>query len=345
MQISFVGDHQIFSLLSSFQQAERQSEEKTLPKRWKGLFFSRSPRFVLVRPHSVHRFSSFLRYTQPLSRSLKLTLLLHSFLRVFPSRFTPTPHRSPFLWSILPTLFRSTSVSASNSNSNSNSFIGMTRESLAWAHSPGLPLHKATRPGPVTSGPAWSTGCVMLRRGSRALCVGSDLWTATLWACQRRVRVRDGSDRVSLFGVTQTTTVLWTQSSSACGCEMYMCQKVHIWNQRLFLCACVCVKCKFKFIYNSINSIHTCARHLERIWVGSVVSVAANTVNGAFTGGTAVDWTLHTGFISLSRLERARCTGWKTEEDTYENSDSKNVHSLTASRPVSQKWLNSYYQL
>ena len=160
----------------------------------------------------MHRFSSFLRYTQPLSLSLKLALPLHSFLRVFPSRFTPTPHRSPFLWSILPTLFRSlfrsTSVSASNSNSNSNSFIGMTRESLAWAHSPGLPLHKATRPGPVTSGPAWSTGCVMLRRGSRALCVGSDLWTATLWACQRHVRVRDGSDRVSLFGVTQTATVL-----------------------------------------------------------------------------------------------------------------------------------------
>lgn len=66
----------------------------------------------------------------------------------------------------------STSVSASNSNSNSNSFIGMTRESLARAHSPWLPLHKAPRPGPVTSALSWSTGCVMLRRGNHPCVLG-----------------------------------------------------------------------------------------------------------------------------------------------------------------------------
>lgn len=185
MQISFVGDHQIFSLLSPFQQAEGESEEKTLPKHWKGLFFLTHPRFVLVRPHSMHQFSVFLSYTHCsisiripspssfLSTSLSLMLypsLAHSlnFALVYPSD------------SLFLSLSHSTSVSASNSNSNPNSFIGMTRESLAQAHSPCLALHKATRPGPVTSGLAWSTGCVMLRRGSRALWAGSDLWTATL---------------------------------------------------------------------------------------------------------------------------------------------------------------------
>ncbi len=185
-------------------------------------FFLTHPRFVLGRPHSMPRFSAFLTYTQLLFASLKVPLL-YSFLRVFASL-----PRSLLLWSILLSLSCSPSVSTSNSNSNSHCFIGMTRESLAWAHSPCLALHKAARPGPVTSGLAWSTGCVMLRRGSWALCVGSDLWTATLWACQRRVRVRDSSDRVSLFGLTQTTTVLWSRGSSARGCEMSMSQYVCI---------------------------------------------------------------------------------------------------------------------
>lgn len=82
---------------------------------------------------------------------------------------------------------------------------------------------------------------------------------------------------------------------------------------------CVCEECNLKFTYHNLDAIRTRARHLERIGVGAIVSVAANAVNGAFTGGTAVDGTLHTGFISLSWLEKARWAGLKTEKDTYEN--------------------------
>lgn len=137
-------------------------------------FFLTHPRFVLVRPHSMHQFSR----------------LFH--IHTTPLRLSQTPSPSSFLSTSLPlvlypslahfcfglsfrlslSLTLSTSVSASNSNSNSNSFIGMTRESLARALSPCLPLHKATRPGPVTSGLAWSTGCMMLRRGSHPSVLG-----------------------------------------------------------------------------------------------------------------------------------------------------------------------------
>lgn len=53
------------------------------------------------------------------------------------------------------------------------------------------------------------------------------------------------------------------------------------------------------------EAIHTCAWHLERIRVSAVVSIAANTVDGALACGAAVDWTLHTGLVSLSWLEKS----------------------------------------
>lgn len=115
-----------------------------------------------------HIHTTLLRLSQTPSPSSFLSTSLPLIL--YPS------HRSLLLWSVLPSLSLSlslsTSVSASNSNSNSNSFIGMTRESLARALSPCLPCHKATRPGPVTSGLAWSTGCMMLRRGSHPSVLG-----------------------------------------------------------------------------------------------------------------------------------------------------------------------------
>lgn len=52
--------------------------------------------------------------------------------------------------------------------------------------------------------------------------------------------------------------------------------------------------------------IRTCARHLQGVGVGAIVSVAANAVNGAFTGGAAVDGALYTRLVPLSRLEEAR---------------------------------------
>lgn len=55
--------------------------------------------------------------------------------------------------------------------------------------------------------------------------------------------------------------------------------------------------------------VRTCARHLERVRVGAIVPVPANTVHGAFAGGAAVDGTLQAGLISLSRLEKAGRTG------------------------------------
>lgn len=67
----------------------------------KKYFFSFThSRFVLVRPHSTHRPCVFLPYTQPLSGSLKLPPLLHSFLP-----------RSLSLWSILQSLPHSLSLS------------------------------------------------------------------------------------------------------------------------------------------------------------------------------------------------------------------------------------------
>lgn len=56
-------------------------------------------------------------------------------------------------------------------------------------------------------------------------------------------------------------------------------------------------------------SVRTCARHLERVRVGAIVSVPANAVHGAFTGGAAVDGTLHAGLVSLGWLEKAGRAG------------------------------------
>lgn len=322
MQISFVGDHQIFSLFSPFQQAERESEEKTRPKRWKGLFFFLTqPRFVLVRPHSMHRFSAFLTYTQPLSVSPELPLRLHSFLRGVPPPTLP-PSLAHFCFSLSFRLSRWTSVSASNSNSNSNSFIGMTRESLAWPHSPCLALHKATRPGPVTSGLAWSTGCVMLRRGRPSL------------VC--RVRSVD-SHTMGMSASCSREGQLW-QGFSVWSYTDYHCPLIpglfclRVWNVfvpkssyskskalrvSVHMCA-YCVECKSEFTYNKLSAIRTCARHLEGIRVSAIVAIAANAVDGAFACCAAVDGTLHTGLISLCRLEKARGTGWKTQGGTHD---------------------------
>lgn len=152
-------------------------------------------------------------------------LPVHCCWRLSPSCFYPSLTHFCFGLSVCLSLCLPLSkpVSTSNSNSNSNSFIGMTRESLPWAHSLRLPLLNATRPGPVTSDPAQSEACVMLRRGGWALCVGSDLWTASLWARQCCVGVRDSSDSVSLFALTHTTTVLWSWSAWGRGCEMCAC--------------------------------------------------------------------------------------------------------------------------
>lgn len=79
-----------------------------------------------------------------------------------------------------------------------------------------------------------------------------------------------------------------------------------------------CGGCKFKFTCNNQSAVHTCAWHLKRIRVGAIVSVAANAVDGAFTGGAAVDGTLHTGFVSLSRLEKARWASLRKEKDMNE---------------------------
>lgn len=184
----------------------------------------------------------------------------------------------------------------------------MTREGLASAHSPSLPPHIAMRPVPVTSGLVWSTDCVMLRRGSWSLCAGSDLWTATLWACQHPFRVRDSSDRVSVWSYTDYHCPLIPERF--CLCLWHVCVRKLISDAKTFpFMSVYYVQVIGKFIYHSFSTIHTCARHLERIWVGAIVSISANAVNSTFTGGTAVDGTLHTGLISLSRLEKAWQTG------------------------------------
>lgn len=185
----------------------------------------------------------------------------------------------------------------------------MTRESLASAHSPSLPPHKATRPGPVTSGLLWRTDCVMLRRGSWALCAGSDLWTATLWACQHPSRVRDSSDRVSVWSYTDYHCPSIPELFCLRVCDMCVSKSSYLKPKRFPFVPV----CKFMCSIN-FSTIHTCARHLERIWVGAIVSISANTVNSAFAGGAAVDGTLHAGLISLSWLEKARQAGWKTQE-------------------------------
>lgn len=131
-------------------------------------------------------------------------------------------------------------MSVSNSNSNSNSFIGMTREGLASAHSPSLPPHIAMRPVPVTSGLVWSTDCVMLRRGSWRLCAGSDLWTATLWACQHPFRVRDSSDRVSVWSYTDYHCPLIPERF--CLCLWHVCVRKLISDAKTFSIP-VCVLC------------------------------------------------------------------------------------------------------
>lgn len=55
--------------------------------------------------------------------------------------------------------------------------------------------------------------------------------------------------------------------------------------------------------------VRTCARHLERVRVGAIVSVPADAVHGAFTGGAAVDGALQAGLPSLSWLEEAGRAG------------------------------------
>lgn len=79
-----------------------------------------------------------------------------------------------------------------------------------------------------------------------------------------------------------------------------------------------CGECRLKFTRNNQSAVHTRAWHLKRIGVSAIVPVAANAVDGAFTGGAAVDGTLHTGFISLSRLEKARRAGLRKEKDINE---------------------------
>lgn len=112
-----------------------------------------------------------------------------------------------------------------------------------------------------------------------------------------------------LFGITQTTTVLWSRSASACACDMCVSESSYLTPKRFPFMSVYYVQVIGKFIYHSFSTIHTCARHLERIWVRAIVSISANAVNSTFTGGTAVDGTLHTGLISLSRLEKAWQTG------------------------------------
>lgn len=107
-------------------------------------------------------------------------------------------------------------------------------------------------------------------------------------------------------------------------------------------CVYNCVEKHFKFSYNNFTTIHTCARHLEGIGVGAVVSIAANAVDGAFTGGAAVDGTLHTGLISLSRLEEARRTSWKTEEDNCKDWDKKITTFFFFSKSTVKKCVSLY---
>lgn len=191
MQISFVGDHQIFSLLSAFQQAVRESGEKTRPKRWKKLFF-------------------------PVLFYLDHTLWTDSHMHIPSSSLTEYPSLSPFGFglSFRPSLLLNLSVSLK---------FKFKFKQLHWHDKRASCLGSFSVPAPSQSYVLWPSNLWsalesglygMLRRGSRALCVGSDLWTASLWACQRCVCVRDSSDRVSLFWVAQTTTVLWSRDSS-----------------------------------------------------------------------------------------------------------------------------------
>lgn len=253
----------------------------------------------------MHRI--FLTYTQPLSNCL-------SFFVPFPHICTPPSFTFFFGLSFRLSFSFSTSVSASNSNSNG--FIGMTRERLARAHSPWLPPPQSSAPGPVTPGLAWSTACVMLRRGQPSL------------GC--RVRSVD-SNTMGMSASCSREGQLW-QGSSVCSytdghcplipgliClrvwDVYVSKGSYLKSKALWVthsclwALCVCVECKFT--HNNLNAIRTCAGHLERVWVGAVVTVAANAVHGAFAGGSAVDGALQAGFVFLSRLEEARRTGWK----------------------------------
>lgn len=196
MQISFVGDHQIFSLLSPFQQAEREREEKNTTKTLKGFFFLTHPCFVLVRPHSMHQFSVTPSPASFLSASLSLTLYPSLAHFCFGLSFSLTPSLSRNLCVGLKFKFKFKQLHWHDK-----------RESGPGSFSvPAPPQSDAPWPSNLWSGLEY--GLYDVEEGQPSFCVGSDLWTATLWACQRCIGVRDSSDRVSLFGRTQTTTVL-----------------------------------------------------------------------------------------------------------------------------------------
>lgn len=182
----------------------------------------------------------------------------------------------------------------------------MTRESLARAHSPWLPLHKAARPGPVTSALSWSTGCVMLRRGNHPCVLGQIcgqthyghvsimfVWgtalTAFLCLEQHRLPLSfepGAPQRADVKCVSARKLILETRG--------FVGEFLRDGKPSVFFC----------FFFQ-----RTCARHLERIGVGAIVAVTANAVNGAFAGGAAVDGTLQAGFIPLGRFEEAGRAG------------------------------------
>lgn len=55
--------------------------------------------------------------------------------------------------------------------------------------------------------------------------------------------------------------------------------------------------------------VRTGAGHLEGVRVRAIVSIPADAVHGALTGGTAVDGALHARLVSLSWLEKAGRAG------------------------------------
>lgn len=193
MQISFVGGHQIFSTGWGAERGKREL---------KGAVFFPSSHFVLVRPHSMQQFPVFLTKRQQSP----------TFYQVLPASFLPTsmahtlyPSRHCSLFGL--SFSASLNLCAGLKFKFKFSFIGMTRDRLPQAYSQCLAFHKATCPGPVTSGSACSAACMILRRGSH-LCGSGHHYGQQHYG---HISVMAVTETALTGFLTVTTTGLWSQ--------------------------------------------------------------------------------------------------------------------------------------